>query len=92
MNQASELFLAAVRQGRLAALVTVVAGEMIGAKLLVWPSGETVGSLGDTPIDEHARQRAITLLAEQRSERVTLVNAGHSFDLFFSHEAEIFGN
>lgn len=87
MNQASELYLAAVRQGRLVALVTVVAGEMIGAKLLVWPSGEMVGSLGDAPIDEQARQRALMLLAEQRCERVALAGADHSLDLFFDVSA-----
>lgn len=87
MKQASELYLAAVRQGRSAALVTVLAGEMIGAKLLVWPSGESVGSLGDPQIDEQARLRAITLLAEQRSERVTLASASHSADLFIDTSA-----
>ena len=87
MNQASELFMAAVRQGRSAALVTVLAGEMIGAKLLVWPSGKIVGSLGDLQIDEQARRRAITLLAEQRSERVTLASASHSADLFIDISA-----
>jgi xanthine dehydrogenase accessory factor len=87
MNQASESFLAAVRQNRPAALVTVMAGELIGAKLLVWPSGESVGSLGDAQIDEQARQRALILLAEQRCERVTLASADHSKDLFIDVNA-----
>jgi xanthine dehydrogenase accessory factor len=55
-----------VRAGRRGALVTVVAGEGLGAKLLV-TAGETLGSLGEAALDERAAAIARELLGGEES-------------------------
>jgi xanthine dehydrogenase accessory factor len=51
-----------------AALVTVVAGGQLGAKLLVRPDGATAGGLGDTALDRTATEAAEDLMWAERSE------------------------
>jgi xanthine dehydrogenase accessory factor len=55
-----------VRAGRRGALVTVVAGEGLGAKLLVTAEG-TLGSLGEAALDERAAALARELLGGEES-------------------------
>jgi xanthine dehydrogenase accessory factor len=50
---------AAVLAGRPAALVTVIEGPHIGAKLLVQPGGEAMGTLGDPDLDRVAARDAL---------------------------------
>jgi xanthine dehydrogenase accessory factor len=52
-----------------AALVTVVAGERTGAKLLVRADGVTSGSLGDPEIDARAVEAGEELMWVERSEQ-----------------------
>ena len=47
-------FLAIAQQGGRAAMVTVVEGEPLGAKLLIRADGETSGSLGSAELDTRA--------------------------------------
>jgi xanthine dehydrogenase accessory factor len=49
------------------AVATIVAGEPLGAKLLVLPD-ETVGSLGDPALDAQTAAESRALLEEERSE------------------------
>jgi xanthine dehydrogenase accessory factor len=55
-----------IRAGRRGALVTVVAGQGLGAKLLV-TAEETLGSLGEAPLDERAVALARELLGGEES-------------------------
>jgi xanthine dehydrogenase accessory factor len=55
-----------VRAGRRGALVTVVAGQGLGAKLLVTPE-EVFGSLGEAALDERATAIARELLGGEES-------------------------
>lgn len=57
------------------AVATIVAGDHLGAKLLVLP-GETAGSLGDPALDRKAASDARALLAEERSETRPYTVAG----------------
>jgi xanthine dehydrogenase accessory factor len=57
----------AEQDGR-AALVTVIAGGQLGAKLLVRADGETSGGLGDAPLDREALAAAEELMWAERSE------------------------
>ncbi|RIK36653.1 MAG: xanthine dehydrogenase, partial [Chloroflexi bacterium] len=41
----------AIKTGKLVAVATVIAGPGLGAKMLVWPNGETLGSLGNPGLD-----------------------------------------
>lgn len=55
-----------VRAGRRGAMVTVIAGEGLGAKLLVTPDS-TEGTLGDAALDATAAQTARDLLHNEES-------------------------
>jgi xanthine dehydrogenase accessory factor len=57
----------AARDGR-AALVTVIAGARLGAKLLVRADGSTEGSLGSAELDREGMAAAEELLWAERSE------------------------
>jgi xanthine dehydrogenase accessory factor len=62
-------FAAHARSGGRAALVTVLAGGDVGAKLLVTPDGETRGSLGDPDLDSAAAEHAADLVWAERCEK-----------------------
>lgn len=66
----------AIKTGKLVALATIIAGPGIGSKLLLWPTGQTQGSLGSTELDSAVQARTVTLLQAQRSERFTLADSG----------------
>jgi xanthine dehydrogenase accessory factor len=63
----SEFAEIAARDGR-AALVTVIAGQGVGAKLLVRPDGSSDGGLGTPELDRVAVEAAEELLWAERSE------------------------
>lgn len=58
-----------IQRGKLVAVATVLAGQGLGAKMLLWPSGERLGSLGDAALDEAVQHRVADLLIAQRNER-----------------------
>jgi xanthine dehydrogenase accessory factor len=64
----SEFARIAATDGR-AALVTVISGSELGAKLLVRADGSTEGSLGSDELDREGRLAAEELLWAERSER-----------------------
>lgn len=67
MSLQSEFAGIAARDGR-AALVTVIAGGELGAKLLVRADGSTEGSLGSAELDAEGLSAAEELLWAERSE------------------------
>ena len=71
-----------MRGARLVALATVLEGAAVGAKLLVWPDGDSEGSLGDAGLDAAVRERAQTLLRELRSEQATYPTAAGPVRVF----------
>lgn len=72
MSSIFDQFSQAVKDGKLVAMATVVAGEGIGSKLLLWPDGRLVGTTGDRASDEAIRQKANQLLIEQKTELVEI--------------------
>jgi xanthine dehydrogenase accessory factor len=78
MDEATAAYIEAVKAGRLAALVTVLAGPGAGAKLCVLPSGATVGALGNDALHAAAFAAAHDALAAQAPARVAVGD----FDLF----------
>ncbi len=60
----------ALRSDRLVALATVLSGPLAGRKVLFWPDGETVGTLGDPTLEAEVRRAAAAALATQRTERL----------------------
>jgi xanthine/CO dehydrogenase XdhC/CoxF family maturation factor len=63
----SEFARVAEEDGR-AALVTVIEGDGLGAKVFVRPDGTPVGSLGDASLDAAALDAADELMWSERSE------------------------
>jgi len=76
----------AAEDGR-AALVSVIAGEALGAKLLVQADGHTSGGLGDPELDRAALAAAEELMWAERSE---LREVG-DVSLFVDVTAPVFG-
>lgn len=70
-----------IRSDRRGALVTVVAGEGVGAKLLV-TVGETEGSLGDAALDAAATTTARELLPGEESAIREVAGRELFFDVF----------
>ncbi|HEY1274389.1 MAG TPA: XdhC/CoxI family protein [Thermoleophilaceae bacterium] len=67
MSAQSEFARVAEEDGR-AALVTVIEGDGLGAKVFVRPDGTPVGSLGDASLDAAALDAADELMWSERSE------------------------
>jgi len=76
----SEFAEIAARDGR-AALVTVIAGGELGAKLLVRADGSTEGSLGSAELDDAGVSAAGELLWAERSETRELGEASLFVDV-----------
>jgi xanthine dehydrogenase accessory factor len=70
-----------IRSDRRGALVTVIAGQDVGAKLLVTASG-TEGSLGDPALDEEATATARDLLPGEESAVREMAGTQLFFDVF----------
>ncbi|MCL4858044.1 MAG: XdhC family protein [Caldilineaceae bacterium] len=71
-----------VAEARLVAAATVIRGAGLGGKLLLWPNGATMGSLGSPQLDETVRKRMMEQLATQQAERFTLPWAGETLEIF----------
>jgi xanthine dehydrogenase accessory factor len=87
MDDISVAFEQAVREARLVALATVLDGPQIGARLLLWPDGASMGTLGDATLDAAMRVRAADLLAALHSERITFSTAHGTAGVFAAVEA-----
>jgi xanthine dehydrogenase accessory factor len=82
-------FADAVKQGRLVALATIIAGPGIGQKLLLWPNGATQGDLGSAALTQQVAARAKEALAAQQSTRFTLPTAAGDVDIFLEVQAAL---
>jgi xanthine dehydrogenase accessory factor len=67
VNPQGEFTRIAAEDGR-AALATVLAGDRVGAKLLVQADGTTAGGLGDSELERATVEAAEDLMWEERSE------------------------
>lgn len=82
MSTLFDQFSTAVRSGQLIAMATVVGGEGIGSKLLVWPDGRSDGTTGNPEADQAILTKAATLLHEQKSELSEITTQGVTRNLF----------
>jgi xanthine dehydrogenase accessory factor len=87
MDEVFAVFEQAVREARLVALATVLAGPQVGARLLLWPGGASLGALGDAALDDAVRARAAELLVALRGERATFPATHGQADVFIAIEA-----
>jgi xanthine dehydrogenase accessory factor len=82
MPEIYQALTSAIQQAQLIASATVIAGPGIGNKLLMWPDGETMGTLGASDLDEAARNRLPELLMALRNERFTVQLGKESVEIF----------
>ena len=81
----SELFDAlrdAIKAGRLVTSATVIAGDHLGATMLFWPDGRTMGTIGSDGLTEKVTHRAQELMNEQRTERFSLEDEEGTSEIF----------
>lgn len=69
---ADDPFVAAARDRRRAARVTVLDGALVGARIAVDPDGRVSATLGDAALDAAATERAAELLVADRCETPTV--------------------
>jgi xanthine dehydrogenase accessory factor len=60
-----------LEQGSLFAVATVVAGENVGAKRLIFPDGRAEGTLGAAPLDDSVSAETEHLFRQELSETLT---------------------
>lgn len=68
MDEIYEALKAAIEREEAVALATLVAGESIGAKLLVYSDGRRLGSLGEPTLDDLVARDVLELLPQGRAE------------------------
>ncbi|MCX6066135.1 MAG: XdhC family protein, partial [Chloroflexi bacterium] len=71
-----------LEQGQLAAVATVIAGAGLGNKLMLWPDGRTLGSLGSAALDEQAAEWMQAQIAVQETTWKAFTLAGETVDVF----------
>ena len=69
-------------QEQLVALATVIAGTGLGDKLLIWPDGRTVGSLGPAELNERVIRYTANLLAAQDPGRAAFNVGDETVEIF----------
>ncbi len=71
-----------LEQGQLAAVATVIAGAGLGNKLMLWPDGRTLGSLGSAALDEQAAEWMQAQIAVQETTWKAFTLAVETVDVF----------
>ena len=71
-----------IHQEKLIALATVLTGSGAGGKLLLWPDGSSLGSLGTESLNQHAREHSRKLFQSLNSERIPLEVEGQAIEIF----------
>lgn len=72
----------ALDQNQLLACATLISGDDLGAKLLVWPDGRTQGSLGSTALDDAALAAVLHQFISQDATNLKLDIAGQEAEIF----------
>ena len=81
-QQVEQPILDALQQKTLLACATLISGDGLGAKLLVWPDGRTQGSLGSQILDQAALEAVQAQLASQDASNAVLQIAGQEAEIF----------
>ena len=71
-----------LKNEELVALSTVIAGQQVGNKMLIWPDGTRLGDLQSQPLNEQTALRAGELLNRQKSERCRFESDGLQSEVF----------
>ena len=87
MPEIYDAFATSVKTGKLVALATIVSGPGIGNKMLLWPNGEHIGTLGSPLLDQQVQARAAQLLTAQRTEKFSISEENQPIDIFIEVQA-----
>ena len=66
----------------LVAMATVIVGPALGRKMLVFPSGEVLGTLGRDDLSQEVCERAWRLMHKQKTERSSFGVGEHTTEVF----------
>ncbi len=72
----------ALHSQQMVSLATVLAGPWTGRKLLIWPDGRMVGTLGNTALNAQVRGVALGAMRAQQTERHTFNVETEAVDVF----------
>lgn len=73
----------AIEQEQLVALATIIQGVDIGHKLLLWPDGRTVGTLGSAELEQQVMHHATDLFARLIPGRESFTTEHETVEVFF---------
>ena len=71
-----------LEQGQMAAVATVISGPGLGKKLMLWPDGRALGSLGSTALDGQAAVWMQGQIAVQETTWKAFTLAGEKVEVF----------
>jgi xanthine dehydrogenase accessory factor len=71
-----------IEEGQLAALATIISGPGLGNKLMLWPDGRTLGSLGTAQLNVQAQTWMQNQVAIQTSTWASFQQLGEQVDVF----------
>jgi xanthine dehydrogenase accessory factor len=71
-----------LKNRQLIALATIIAGPGIGRKLLIWPDGQTLGSLGNAALNTRVSIGASNLFDSQDSASIQFEENSQGFQVF----------
>jgi xanthine dehydrogenase accessory factor len=71
-----------LEQNQLAALATVLSGPGLGSKLILWPDGRTLGSLGDSKLNQQVLDWMLNQMTVQETDWTMFQVAGKAVEVF----------
>ena len=69
-------------ENRLSVVATVISGPSVGSKLMLWPDGREVGSLGSAELNQQTRGWMQNQMAVQENSWTTLYPQGEPVEVF----------
>jgi xanthine dehydrogenase accessory factor len=82
MSRLYKEFTGCLKNEKLVALCTVIAGPGLGRKMLIQPDGQTRGDLGSAPLNRKAGRCADKVLHKQKPDRITVDLDQESVEVF----------
>jgi xanthine dehydrogenase accessory factor len=77
----------ALHKRQLVGVATVIAGPGLGNKVLIWPNGKLVGTLGSADLDQQVIEQAAEPFQRQQAARFVLPTAAGECDIFLEIHA-----
>ena len=82
MDAVYRSFIDSIRAARLVALVTIIDGPKQGAKMVVWPGGNSEGTLGDPALDSSAIRATLLQMERLHPAQAVVETPGMTVTVF----------